>query len=42
MNLMARKFWGSIEEMRGKPVDVLIPDPNVDPFRGHQGCRHHR
>jgi len=32
MNLMARKFWGSIEEMRGKPVDVLIPDPNVDLF----------
>lgn len=30
MNLMARKFWGPIEEMRGKPVDVLVPDPNVN------------
>jgi len=30
MNLMARKFWGGLEEMRGKPVDVLVPDPNVN------------
>jgi PAS domain S-box-containing protein len=29
MNLMARKFWGPLEEMQGKPVDVLVPDPNV-------------
>jgi PAS domain S-box-containing protein len=30
MNLMANKLWGSFEEMKNKPVDVLIPDPSVD------------
>jgi PAS domain S-box-containing protein len=30
MNSTARKFWGDLDEMRGKPVDVLIPDPGVD------------
>jgi PAS domain S-box-containing protein len=30
MNSTARKFWGDLEEMKGKPVDVLIPDPAVD------------
>jgi PAS domain S-box-containing protein len=32
MNHMARKLWGALEEMRNKPVDVLIPDPNVNLF----------
>ncbi|HOJ13232.1 MAG TPA: response regulator [Deltaproteobacteria bacterium] len=30
MNLMAKKLWGPSEEMQGKPVDVLVPDPNVN------------
>jgi PAS domain S-box-containing protein len=30
MNSTARKFWGDLDEMKGKPVDVLIPDPSVD------------
>ncbi|MFY9397286.1 MAG: response regulator [Desulfomonilia bacterium] len=29
MNSMARKFWGELDEMKNKPVDVLIPDPGV-------------
>ncbi len=29
MNSMARKFWGGLNEMKNKPVDVLIPDPSV-------------
>jgi len=32
MNHMANKFWGSLEEMKNKPVEVLIPDPSVDIF----------
>ena len=32
MNAMARKFWGNLEEMKNKPVDVIIPDPNQDIF----------
>ncbi|HOO38040.1 MAG TPA: response regulator [Deltaproteobacteria bacterium] len=32
MNSMARKFWGKLDEMKNKPVDVLIPDPSVDIF----------
>jgi PAS domain S-box-containing protein len=32
MNSMARKFWGELDEMKNKPVDVLIPDPSVDIF----------
>ncbi|HNY65632.1 MAG TPA: response regulator [Deltaproteobacteria bacterium] len=30
MNSAARKFWGDLEEIKGKPVDVLVPDPGVD------------
>lgn len=30
MNSMARKLWGDPEEMKNKPVDVLIPDHSVD------------
>ena len=30
MNSTARKLWGDLEEMKGKPVDVLVPDPGVD------------
>ncbi|MBN2297373.1 MAG: response regulator [Deltaproteobacteria bacterium] len=32
MNAMARKFWGNLEEMKNKPVDVIIPDPTLDIF----------
>ena len=32
MNSMARKFWGEMDEMKNKPVDVLIPDPSVHIF----------
>ncbi|HHO77124.1 MAG TPA: hybrid sensor histidine kinase/response regulator [Deltaproteobacteria bacterium] len=32
MNAMARKFWGNLEEMKNKPVDVVIPDPSLDIF----------
>jgi PAS domain S-box-containing protein len=32
MNHMARKLWGPLEDMKNKPVDVLIPDPTVDLF----------
>lgn len=32
MNHMANKLWGPLEEMKNKPVDVLIPDPSVDIF----------
>jgi PAS domain S-box-containing protein len=32
MNHMAHKLWGTLEDMKNKPVDVLIPDPSVDVF----------
>jgi PAS domain S-box-containing protein len=32
MNHMAHKLWGTLEDMKNKPVDVLIPDPSVDIF----------
>jgi PAS domain S-box-containing protein len=32
MNHMAHKLWGPLEDMKNKPVDVLIPDPSVDVF----------
>ncbi len=32
MNSMARNFWGDLDEMKNKPVDVIIPDPSVDIF----------
>jgi PAS domain S-box-containing protein len=41
MNHTARKFWGDLEEMKGKPVDVLIPDPGVDILTDiHQAFAH--
>ncbi len=30
MNSMAAKLWGDLEDMRHKPVEVLIPDPSID------------
>ena len=38
MNSMARKLWGTLEEMKNKPVDVLIPDPSVDIFTDIRGA----
>jgi PAS domain S-box-containing protein len=32
MNHMAHKLWGTLEDMKNKPVDVIIPDPSVDVF----------
>lgn len=30
MNSMAAKLWGDLEDMKNKPVEVLIPDPSID------------
>lgn len=30
MNSMAAKLWGDLDEMKNKPVEVLLPDPSVD------------
>ncbi|MGC9325194.1 MAG: response regulator, partial [Desulfomonilia bacterium] len=38
MNSMAMRLWGSLEDMRNKPVDVLIPDPGVDIFTDIQNA----
>ncbi|MDT8271901.1 MAG: ATP-binding protein [Desulfomonilia bacterium] len=32
MNTMALRLWGSLKDMKNKPVDVLIPDPGVELF----------
>ncbi len=38
MNLMANKLWGSLDDMKNKPVEVLIPDPSVDLFEDIKGA----